>query len=308
MPELTASPYVIEDPRFIHLVVGNARLDQLATGCRWAEGPVWFNDMGCLLFSDIPNQRILRWSADATGGGSVTVFRQPSNFSNGQTRDRQGRLITCEHGGRRVTRTEPDGTITVLAEQFEGRRLNSPNDVVVAMDGAIWFTDPTYGILSDYEGYRAEPEQSVRGVYRLDPSGRLARVADDFLQPNGLAFSPDERILYVADSGSSHAPAAPRHIRAFDVEDGRLRNSRIFATIDVGLPDGIRVDAQGNVWSSAGDGVHCFAPDGKRLGKVLVPETVANLAFGGPRRNRLFMTATTSLYAVYLAVSGAQYP
>lgn len=302
------SPYVIDDPRFRYLTVGSAKVERLATGFRWAEGPVWFADARCLLFSDIPNQRILRWSDDATGGGGLTVFRQPSNFSNGQTRDRQGRLVTCEHGTRRVTRTEIDGSVTVLADSFDGKRLNSPNDVVVTADGTVWFSDPTYGILSDYEGHRAEPEQPVRGLYRLGPDGRLDRVADEFLQPNGLAFSPDERTLYVADSGASHEPLAPRHILAFDVTDRGLARRRVFAQIDEGIPDGIRVDTQGNLWSSAGDGVHCFAPDGTRLGKVLVPEVVANLTFGGPARNRLFIAATSSLYAVHLAVSGAQTP
>jgi gluconolactonase len=301
--------YQIDDARFLNLIVGSARLDQLATGCRWTEGPVWFADQGCLLFSDIPNQRILRWSADAAGGpGSVTTYRQPSNFANGHTRDRQGRLVSCEHGTRRVTRTEIDGTITVLADSYQGKRLNSPNDVIVASDGAVWFSDPTYGILSDYEGFQAEPEQPVRGIYRLDPAGQLDRVAQDFLQPNGLCLSPDESTLYVADSGASHNPAAARHILAFDVIGHTPSNPRPFATIDSGIPDGIRVDAQGNLWSSAGDGVHCFAPDGTRLGKILVPEVVSNITFGGPRRNRLFITATTSLYAVYLAVSGAQRP
>lgn len=302
------SIYQIDDPRFRHLTVGSARLDRLYDGCRWAEGPVWFNDLNCLLWSDIPNQRMLRWVPDGIGG-SVSVFRQPSNFTNGHTRDREGRLVSCEHGGRRVTRTEPDGTITVLADRYGGRRLNSPNDVVVKSDGSIWFTDPTYGIMSDYEGYRADPEQPTRNVYRLDPaSGELTVVADDFGQPNGLAFSPDERVLYVADSASSHDPSWPRHIRAFDVDGALLRRSRVFAVIDVGLPDGIRTDLQGNLWSSAGDGVHCFAPDGTRLGKILVPETVANLTFGGPKRNRMFIAATTSLYAVYTATTGAQYP
>jgi gluconolactonase len=303
------APYQIDDPRFLDLTIGSAQLDRLASGCRWAEGPVWFADAGCLLFSDIPNQRILRWSQDATGGpGAVTTFRQPSHFANGQTRDRQGRLVTCQHGTRSVTRTEIDGTVTTLADSYQGKRLNAPNDVIVDSHGAIWFSDPTYGILSDYEGFQAEPEQPVRGVYRLSPTGQLDRVAEDFLQPNGLCLSPDERTLYVADSGASHKPDAPRHILAFDVEQGKLTNQRVFASIDAGIPDGIRVDARGNLWSSAADGVHCFAPDGTRLGKILVPEVVANLTFGGPRRNRLFLTATTSLYAVYLAVPGAQTP
>ena len=301
--------YQIEDQRFRHLIVGSARLDILFTGCRWAEGPVWFNDLGCLLWSDIPNQRILRWNGAALSGDGVSVFRSPSNFANGHTRDRQGRLVSCEHGTRRVTRTEMDGKITVLADSYQGRRLNSPNDVVVRSDGSVWFTDPTYGILSDYEGYRAEPEQPARGVYRIDPaSGGITCVIDDFAQPNGLAFSPDETKLYIADSAASHDPAAPRHIRVFDVQDDGLQGGRVFALIDNGIPDGIRVDTAGNLWSSAADGVHCFAPDGSRLGKIRVPQGVANLTFGGPRRNRLFIAATTSLYAIYVAATGQQQP
>lgn len=300
------SIFEIHDPRFRHLTVGSARLDELYSGCRWAEGPVWFEDAQQLLWSDIPNQRILRW----TEGSGVSVFRDRSNFSNGHTRDRQGRLVSCEHGTRRVTRTEVDGTITVLADSFEGKRLNAPNDVVVHSDGSIWFTDPTYGILSDYEGYRATPEQAARNVFRLDPqTGEIVSVVSDFGQPNGLAFSPDESILYVADSAASHDVTLPRAIRAFDVVDGRqLANSRVFCHVDAGVPDGMRVDIEGNVWTSAGDGVHCFAPDGRLLGKIRVPQTVANLTFGGPRRNRLFIAATTSLYAVYLATSGVQRP
>lgn len=306
---MTAPLYQIDDPAFSNLIVGSAALDQLYTGCRWAEGPVWFEDLQCLLFSDIPNQRILRWAADAAGGGAVSTFRQPSQFANGQTRDRQGRLVTCEHGLRRVIRTEVDGSITVLAATYQGKRLNSPNDVVVQSDGSIWFTDPTYGILSDYEGYQSAPEQPVRGVYRVDGrTGEITCVVDDFSQPNGLAFSPDEGTLYIADSGASHDHRKPRHIRAFDVADGKLSKDREFAVIDAGIPDGIRTDTAGNLWSSAADGVHCFAPDGHRLGKVLVAEEVANLTFGGPRRNRLFITATSSLYAVYLTATGAQRP
>ena len=300
--------YQIDDPRFLHLIVGSARLEELFDGCRWAEGPVWFNDLNCLLWSDIPNQRILRWTPDGIGG-AVSVYRSQSNFSNGHTRDMQGRLVSCEHGTRRVTRTEVDGAVTVLADSFQGKRLNSPNDVVVHSDGSIWFTDPTYGILSDYEGYKADPEQTARGVYRIDPaSGNIACVADDFLQPNGLAFSPDETTLYIADSAASHDPGLPRHIRAFDVSGGRLARDRVFANIDKGIPDGIRIDIAGNLWSSAADGIHCFAPDGTRLGKIRVPQTVANLTFGGPRRNRLFIAATTSLYAIYVAATGAQRP
>ncbi len=217
--------------------------------------------------------------------------------------------MSCEHGGRRVTRTEPEGTLTVLADSHAGRRLNSPNDVVVSGDGAVWFTDPTYGILSDYEGYRAEPEQDARHVFRIDPaSGAVAPVVSDFAQPNGLCFSPDESLLYIAESGASHDPSVPPVIRRFRVTGRGLSGGEVFATIDCGLPDGIRCDTQGNVWSSAEDGVHVFAPDGVLLGKIRVPQRVANLTFGGPRRNRLFITATTSVYLVYTAATGAQRP
>ena len=297
------------DPRFRAMYVGSAALDRLWTGARWAEGPVWFADLNCLLFSDIPNQRILRWSPDALDGSGLSVFRSQSNFANGHTRDRQGRLVSCEHGARRVTRTEVDGSITVIADSYQGKRLNSPNDVVVHSDGSIWFTDPTYGIMSDYEGYRADPELAARNVFRCDPAtGVVESVVDDFRQPNGLAFSPDESLLYVADSAASHDDSLPKHIRVFNVANGRLNTGREFAVIDNGIPDGIRTDTDGNLWSSAADGVHCFASDGTRLGKVLVPEPVANICFGGPRRNRLFITATSSLYAVYLTVTGAQTP
>lgn len=294
------------DPRFRALTIPNTQLERLYDKCRWAEGPVWFNDGGYLLWSDIPNERILRWIPDH----GVSVFRPNSNFANGNTRDLQGRLVTCEHGTRRVTRTEADGSITVLADQFQGKRLNSPNDVVVHRDGAVWFTDPTYGILSDYEGFKAEPEQEGSFVYRIDPhSGVLACVAADFVQPNGLAFSPDGTTLYVADSARSHDPDAPHHIRALEVIDGsRLGASRVFAEIEPGIPDGLRIDVRGNLWTSAGDGIQCFAPDGTLLGKIRLPEKVANLTFGGPRRNRLFIAANTSLYMIHVAVAGAQLP
>jgi gluconolactonase len=298
--------YEVHDQRFRLLTVGSARLDELATGCRWAEGPVWFEDANQLLWSDIPNNRIMRW----VPGGGASVFREGSNNANGHTRDREGRLVSCEHRTRRVTRTEVDGAITVIADSFRGRRLNSPNDVVVASDGAVWFTDPTYGILSDYEGFRAEPEQDARGVYRVDPgTGAVERMADDFVMPNGLAFSPDESRLYVADSGGSHWEEAPRHIRAFGVGgDGTLSGGGVFAEIGVGHPDGLRVDTEGNVWTSAADGIHVLTPEGRMLGKVLVPQVVANLTFGGSRRNRLFIAATTSVYGLYVAATGVQRP
>ncbi len=297
--------FQVIDPLFANYVMGNVHVEKLYTGCRWAEGPVYFGDGRFLLWSDIPNDRIMRW--DETDG-SVSVFRQSSNNANGHTRDRQGRLVSCEHAGRRVTRTEPDGTITALADNYRGKRLNSPNDVVVKTDGSIWFTDPSYGIMSEYEGNQAESEIGACYVYRIDgDSGELTVVAEDFDKPNGLAFSPDESILYIADTGASHDPDGPRHIRALDVSaDGAsLSNSRIFATCDNGLFDGFRCDTDGNIWSSAADGVHCFTPDGTLIGKILVPEVVANVVFGGPKKNRLFICGTTSIYSAYLNRRGA---
>lgn len=272
---------------------GDRQAERLATGCRWVEGPVYFPAHRMLVWSDIPNDRMLRWD-ELTG--NVSVFRQPAGYSNGNTLDRQGRLVTCEHGNRRVTRTEHDGSITVIADRYNGKRLNSPNDVVVKSDGSIWFTDPSYGIDSDYEGYRAESEIGGRHVYRVDPvSGEVQLVADDFQQPNGLAFSLDESRLYIGDSEVSH-------IRVFDVnDDGKLSGGREFARCTVGVFDGIRLDSEGRIWVAAGDGVHCYHPDGTLIGKILIPETVANLTFGGPRRNRLFITATTSVYSVLLS-------
>lgn len=291
------------DPRFSRYVLFNAPLKKLASGFDWAEGPVWMGDAGCLLFSDIPNDRMMRWSPD-TG---LSTYRAPANFSNGNTRDRQGRLVTCEHGGRRVTRTEWDGTVTVLADSYQGKRLNSPNDVVVASDGAIWFTDPHYGIFSNYEGHKAAQELPCN-VYRLDPvTGVLEAVLTDFACPNGLCFSPDESLLYVADTGRVFEND-PQHIRVFKMENGRPRGGRVFHAIAPGCADGIRVDSEGNLWSSAGDGVHCLAPDGTLLGKILVPEIVSNLCFGGRAKQQLFITATTSLYVISLNRAGAQWP
>jgi gluconolactonase len=296
----------ILDERFRFMTLGNAWLEKLHGGMLWAEGPVYFADGDYLLWSDIPNNRMMQWSE----GLGVRVFRHPANNSNGNTRDRQGRLVTCEHGARRVTRTESDGTITVLADKYRGKRLNSPNDVVVKSDGSVWFTDPPYGILSDYEGHKSASELGACYVFRLDPaSGSLAIVADDFVKPNGIAFSPDESILYIADTGGSHDPNGPHHIRAFAVRDGeRLSEGRVFAEINPGLADGFRLDVDGNLWTSAGDGVHCYSPAGELLGKIKVPEVVSNVVFGGPKRNRLFITATTSLYAIYVAQAGAQRP
>ena len=292
------------DERFTRCISQRSRVERLYEGCIWAEGPAYFAVGGYLVWSDIPNDRMLRW--DETNG-AVDVFRQPSGYTNGNTLDGAGRLVTCEHGARRVTRTEYDGSITVLVDRFDGKRLNSPNDVVVASDGAIWFTDPTYGIDSNEEGYEAESEIGGSNVYRFDPASEECRlVADDLVQPNGLAFSLDERMLYVSDTGATHVPDGPRHIRAFDVSPGAtLSGGEVLATCTAGLFDGLRLDDSGRLWTSAGDGVHCYEPDGTLIGKVLVPETVSNVAFGGPGRNRLFITATTSLYSVLLPVKGA---
>lgn len=290
--------YEVVDPVFGTYVLGNAPVKQLATGFDWVEGPVWFGDANCLLFSDIPSNRIMRW----TPGAGLSTFRDPSNFSNGHTRDRQGRLVSCQHGSRSVTRTEYDGRITVIADGYEGKRLNSPNDVVVSSDGAIWFTDPHYGIASDYEGYRSTQELACN-VYRVDPDGSMAAVLTDFACPNGLAFSPDETRLYVADTGRvGHND--PKHIRVFDVAGQKLSGGEIFHKITNGASDGFRVDTDGNVWSSAGDGVHCIGPNGHLMGKILVPERVSNVCFGGRGNHRLFITATTSVYAISLNRSG----
>ncbi len=297
------SEYELLDPRFRATYIGHAKLEKLYTGCRWAEGPAYLAAVRCLLWSDIPNNRILCLNE---ADGHVSVFRQPSNNANGNTVDRQGRLVTCEHLSRSVTRTEHDGTVTVIADRWQGKRLNSPNDVVVKSDGSIWFTDPTYGILADYEGGKAPSEIGQCHVFRVDPlDGSIEAVATDFVKPNGLAFSPDETTLYVADSGGSRGDG-PRHIRAFDVRDKRLSGGEVFADCTQGVFDGFRLDTEGRIWTSAADGVHCYDPDGTLLGKIKVPEIVANVCFGGPKRNRLFICGQTSLYAIYLAVNGVK--
>lgn len=313
VPVVYPDPAVeVVDPRFAKYAVGNAAVERLHTGTRWAEGPVWFGDGRYLLFSDIPNNRMLRWLEDT---GEVSVFRSPSNYSNGNFRDRQGRLLTCEHDTRRVTRTEHDGTITVLIDQYQGKKLNAPNDLAVHSDDAIWFTDPGYGIMSNYEGHKAAFELPTN-VYRLDPNTRqVTVVASEMDKPNGICFSPDEKRLYIVDTGVPKHPNDPHPIRVYDVEDGvRLKNGRLFVNMAPGSSDGIRCDVDGNVWSAAGwggegyNGVHVFAPDGTLIGKIHLPETCANLCFGGAKKNRLFMAASQSLYSLYVGTQGAQTP
>lgn len=298
---MAAHDYEILDERFQPLIKTSAMVEKLWTGCRWAEGPAWFPAHRSLVWSDIPNDRILRFDETT---GTVGVFRQPAGNTNGHTVDRQGRLVSCEHGNRRVTRTEHDGSITVIADNYQGKRLNSPNDVVVKSDGSIWFSDPSYGIESDYEGNKGFSEIGRNNLYRVDGrTGEITIAADDFVAPNGLAFSPDESLLYVSDTGS----ASTRHMRVFEVgADNTLGGGSVFATCTVGVFDGFRVDDEGRIWSSAGDGVHCYHPDGTLLGKVLVPEVVANVVFGGAKRNRLFICGTTSLYSIMLPVNGAK--
>jgi gluconolactonase len=300
MADQEVATYEVLDDRFRPCANGDVRIEKLHGGCRWAEGPVYVAAGRYLVWSDIPNDRMLRWDETT---GSVGVFRQPAGYANGGTLDGAGRLVTCEHGNRRVTRTEHDGSLTVIADRYQGKRFNSPNDVVVRSDGSIWFTDPSYGIDSDYEGYLADSEIGACHVYRVDPStGAVRIVADDFVRPNGLAFSLDERRLYVADTRVNH-------LRVFDVAgDGTLSGGTALATCTVGAFDGLRLDDAGRIWTSAGDGVHCYDPDGTLIGKVRVPETVANLVFGGQRRNHLFICATTSLYAILLSVTGAPLP
>lgn len=301
--ELEGCGFEVLHDSFGECFVGHARVERLWSGARWSEGPAWFAAGRYLLWSDIPNNRMLRW--DETDG-SVSEFRNPSNNSNGNTVDYSGRLVSCEHLGRRVTRTDFDGSVSVLADSFEGKRLNSPNDVVVKSDDSVWFTDPSYGILSDYEGDRAVPELPCN-VYRIDKGGRIDLVADDFVKPNGLAFSPDESVLYIADTGATHDANGPKHIRSMRLSsDGKsLSGGELFAECTAGLFDGFRCDTEGRIWSSAADGVHCYDVKGRLIGKVRIPEIVSNVTFGGAKRNRLFICGTTSLYSVYLTVNGS---
>lgn len=295
------------DPRFDGYRIFSAAVERLYTGCRWSEGPVWFGDARHLLWSDIPNNRILKWEEET---GRVTAYRKPSNFANGHTRDRQGRLVGCEHGGRRVVRTEYDGQLTVLCDNWQGNRLNSPNDVVVKSDGSVWFTDPVFGILGNYEGHKSESE-TPQAVYRIDgQSGAVDIVADDVLGPNGLCFSPDESKLYIVESRGK----PNRKILAYDVAANGKSIANKQTLIDAGpngTPDGMRVDVDGNLWCGWGmgsaelDGVLVFTPDGDKIGRIALPERCANVCFGGVKRNRLFMAASQSLYAVYVNTQGA---
>ena len=296
----------IIDPAFARYRVATAKVERIASGMRWCEGPVWFGDGRYLLWSDIPNNRLLKWEEET---GAVSVFRSPSNNANGNTRDRQGRLITCEQESRRVSRTGYDGAISVIADSFEGKPLNSPNDVVCKSDGSIWFTDPPFGILGYYEGRQATPALPTN-VYRIDPrTGALSVVAGDINRPNGLCFSPDETKLYVIEAGVS-----PRVIRVYDVVDGgtRIDAGRTLITAEPnGTPDGLRADVDGNLWVGWGmgeedlDGVAIFNPEGRAIGRIHIPERVANVCFGGRYRNRLFMAASTSIYSLYVNTQGA---
>ena len=299
--------FEVIDKRFTRYAMANTHVETLYSGTRWAEGPAYFPAHKYLIWSDIPNDRLLRY--DETSG-DVSEFLKPCRHHNGHTVDREGRLIACEHRGRCVSRIEVDGSTTILADHFEGKRLNSPNDVVVKSDGSIWFSDPTYGIDSEYEGDKADADLDGSYVFRLDlRTGALTAVITDMVKPNGLAFSPDESLLYVADTGATHVEGGPQHIRTFAVSDsGTVSGGDVFATSDVGLFDGFRVDIHGNIWTSAGDGVHCYSPEGDLLGKILTGEVVANVEFGGIKRNRLFICATTTLRAVYLNTQAALRP
>ena len=297
--------FEICEPQFAHYVLVNAPLEELATGFRWIEGLVWMGDAGCLLFQDLPRDRTMRWIESA----GISIYRAPSGFANGQARDRQGRLISCSHHERCLFRTELDGTVTRLIDRHEGKRLNAPNDVTVKSDGTIWFTDPLYGIQNDYEGGRQTSEQPP-ALYRFDPqNGDIRIAADDFDGPNGLVFSPDESRLYICETGDQTSDNPKQYIRAFDVlPDGSLRGGDVFHKITPGYADGVTVDEDGNLWSSAADGVHCIDPTGKLLGKILVPYRVSNLTFGGPYRNRLFIGGSHTLYAVFLNRQGVRFP
>jgi gluconolactonase len=298
---------VVLDPRFDKLRDKNAAIERVYTGTRWAEGPAWNSGGRYLVFSDIPNNRQIRWLEE---DGHISNFRYPSNYANGSTFDYEGRLLSCEHDTRRVVRFEHNGSITVLADNWQGKKLNAPNDIVVHPDGGIWFSDPGYGIMAAYEGHRDKLEIK-EAVYRIDKAGKMEMVTDEAEKPNGLCFSPDYKKLYLCDTGT------PQNVVAFDVQEGRtLRNRKLFTDMVLpgkghGMADGIRADAEGNIWAGSGwvgegyDGVQVFAPDGTRIGMILLPEACANLCFGGSKRNRLFMAASQSLYSVYVETTGA---
>jgi gluconolactonase len=294
--------FEVFDERFRTILRPDSRLEQLASGCTWSEGPAYLDD-GSVIWSDIPGNRLMRYSPQ----DGASVWMQPAHFQNGHARDLEGRLIACSHGQRAVLRLERDGSWTVLVDQHDGLKLNSPNDVIVKSDGTIWFTDPPYGLIQPLEGYGGEQEQPGCHVYRFDPvTQMISCVIDDMDKPNGLAFSPDERTLYVSDTAGSHDPSGHHHIRAYDVvNNSSTANGRVFAVIEPGLPDGFRVDHQGWIFTSSGDSVQVYAPDGVRLGKILVPEVIGNLTFGGPNRDRLFIAASAGLYAIDLATRGA---
>jgi gluconolactonase len=303
---LNMSEFIEFDPHFSDLLVPGAKVERLATGALWSEGPVYFHEDDSVIWSDIPNNRLLRWSRK----DEMTIWREPSNFDNGHYRDLEGRLLSCEHGGRRIARVESNGEKITVVDRYRGKRLNSPNDLVVKSDGTIWFTDPPYGILSDREGYKAESELGDCYVFRFEPiTGKLTIVTDEVVEPNGLAFSPDETVFYVADTSAAFDPKGNHHIVAFDVIDGcHLSNGRVFAVIEPGLADGFRVDIHGNIFTSSADSVQVYACDGTRLGKIMIPEIVGNLTFGGPRKDCLYIAASSSLYLLTLNTRGAQRP